>query len=189
MWKYSGLFKEIRDLVSQDSFDTLQGVEAFDITITDHGRYLYVDRFFSSLSKERIEEILDKAIGNFVFATLPNRFLSNVAWQLFQLSDKSDPVRLGFFKPYEDIEYYSDDGELLILADDEIFCWNPADKLQTVVMSDYNTWVINVDEERTNALWDSLNLSDIEGCVADVLVYRYWNGHNWRIMTAKYSGG
>lgn len=172
--KYNGLFRKIRDLVSQDSFDTIQGVEAFDITITD--RYLYVDRFFSSLSKERIEEILEEAIGN------------NVAWQLFQLSDKSDPVRLGFFKPYEDIEYYSDDGELLILADDEIFCWKPAGKLQTVVMSDYNTFVINVDEERTNALWDSLNLSDIEGCVADVLVYRYWNGHNWRIMTANVKG-
>ena len=178
--KYNDLFKKIRKLVSQDSFDTLQGVEAFDITITDRYQYvdrLYVDRFFSSLSKERIEEILEEAIGN------------NVVWQLFQLSDKSDPVRLGFFKPYEDIEYYSDDGELLILADDEIFCWKPAGKLQTVVMSDYNTFVINVDEERTNALWDSLNLSDIEGCVADVLVYRYWNGHNWRIMTANYSGG
>ena len=43
-----------------------------------------------------------------------------------------------------------------------------AGKLQTVVISDYNT---------------------IEGCVADVLVYRYFNGHNWRIMTADYSVG
>ena len=160
MWKYSGLFKEIRDLVSQDSFDTIQGVEAFDITITDKGRYLYVDRFFSSLSKERIEEILHKAIGNLVFATLPNRFLSNVAWQLFQLSDKSDPVRFGFFN--RNFDKSDEELNAVVINVDE------AGKLQTVVISDYNT---------------------IEGCVADVLVYRYWNRHNWRIMTAKYSGG
>jgi hypothetical protein len=176
MMKYNDLFETIREL-SKDSFGTLQGVEAFEITITDKGRYQYVDRFFSSMSKEMIEEILEEVIGN------------NVAWQLFQLSDESDPVMLGFFNRNEVIEYYSDDGELLILTDDEVFCWDPAGKLQPVVISDYNTVVIGVDEEGTNDLWDSLNLSEIEGCVADVLVHRYWDGHNWKTMTANYSGG
>lgn len=171
------LIKKVVEAVSKDSFGTLQGVEAFEITITDKGRYQYVDRFFSSMSKEMIEEILEEVIGN------------NVAWQLFQLSDESDPVMFGFFNRNEVIKYYSDDGELLILADDEIFCWDPSGKLQTVVISDYNTVVINVDKEGTKALWDSLNLSEIEGCVADVLVHRYWDGHNWKTMTANYSGG